>query len=169
MCPSTEPIESQCEFAADVLQKLLRHIVIENIKNTDKPRPGHYLFRVSHAWTEGATMCLVYTTPPSDIIWGLVRDTGRSLINPSPWNDTDDPALYYYLLDLEEEWPGHVSHEPGDDPDTIRWSGLPCEGLPERLSDIPESYRHTPPPISAAETRQEAPPVIEPRRYGNPV
>jgi hypothetical protein len=35
--------------------------------------------------------------------------TRESLINPSPWNEADDPALYYYLLDLEENRPGAES------------------------------------------------------------
>ncbi|BBZ32980.1 hypothetical protein [Mycolicibacterium confluentis] len=167
MSPSTEPTQAERKLAADVLQKLLRHIAIENVKNAESRRPGHYVFEVSHAWTEGATMYLLYTTPPSDITWGLVRDTRRSLIDPGPWNDTDDPALYYYLLDLEEEWPGHIALQKGDDPDTIRWSGYPLEGLPERVSDIAERYRYTPPATAETDTRRTAPPVIEPRRYAD--
>ncbi|SOJ57201.1 hypothetical protein MSIMFB_04678 [Mycobacterium simulans] len=161
MCPSTEPTESQREFAADVLQNRLRRIAENN-------NGGRYTFLVSHAWTEGSTIFLVYTAPPSDITWGLVRDTRESLIDPGPWNTADDPALYYYLLDLEGIQPTGSSSHPGG-PDTIAWLGDQREGLPERLSDIPESYRHTPPPISAAETRQETPPVIEPRWYANPL
>jgi hypothetical protein len=30
MCPSTESTDAQCEFAADVLRNLLRHIEAEN-------------------------------------------------------------------------------------------------------------------------------------------
>ncbi|SOJ57200.1 hypothetical protein MSIMFB_04677 [Mycobacterium simulans] len=165
MSQSTDHAESQRQFAAEVLQELLRHIAIKNIENAET---GHYVYRVSHAWTEGPMMHVVYKAPPLDITWGLVRDTRESLIDPGPWNDFDDPAFYYYLLDFEEGWPGPLSRQPGDDPDTIHWRGDQREGLPERLSDIPVSYRHTPPPIPAAETRQETPPVIEPRWYANP-
>jgi hypothetical protein len=27
-------------------------------------------------------------------------------MGPGGWNDAANTALYYYLLDLEEEWPG---------------------------------------------------------------
>ncbi|EUA07804.1 hypothetical protein I545_6302 [Mycobacterium kansasii 662] len=39
------------------------------------------------------------------------------------------------------------------------------------MSDIPNEYRHTPPPIPAPETpRNEASPAVnEPRRYANPL
>lgn len=156
-------------LATDVLQKLLRRIAVENIKNVQNPRPGHYVFDVSHAWVDDATMFLVYTAPPSDITWGLVRDTRTSLINQGPWNDTDDPALYYYLLDLEEEWPGGVALEPGDDPGVIRWSGDRQEALPETVTELPASYRHTPPSIPASETRPNNVEPGEPRRYANPL
>ena len=170
MCPSTESTESQRRFAADVLQKLLRHIAIKNCENSENQAPGYYVFLVSHAWTKGPMIYLVYTAAPSDIAWGLVRDTRESLIDPGPWNEFDDPALYYYLLDFEEGWSGPVSRQPGDDPDIIHWRGDQREGLPERVSDIAEEYRHTPPLISASEIQpNQAPPVIEPRRYGNPL
>ena len=171
MHPSTETTEAQRQFAADVLQNLLRHIAIKNIENADSQAPGYYVFPVSHAWTEGPMMHLVYTAPPSDIIWGLVRDTRESLIDPGPWNDSDDPALYYYLLDLEEGWSGPSSRQPGDDPDTIHWRGDQREGLPERLSDVPETYRYAvPAALASPEGRSESPPVDnEPRRYGNPL
>jgi hypothetical protein len=170
MCPSTEPTEAQRQFGVDVLRNLLRRIEIKNINNAENQRPGYYVFLVSHAWTEGPTMYLVYMTPPSDITWGLVRDTRESLVDHGPWNDSDDPALYYYLVDLEEEWPGRVSRQPGE-PDSIRWRGDRLEGLPERLSDIPEAYRYTSPPIPAsAQRRDQDPPVVnEPRRYANPL
>ena len=168
MRPSTNHPESEHQFAADVLQKLLRHIAIENVNNSNYPQLGNHVYRVTHAWTDGPLMYLVYETPPRSIAWGLVRDTRQSLIDPGPWNEADNPALYYYLLDLEEGWSGPLSPDPGDDPEVIHWRGDQSEGLPERLSDIPDSYRHTPPAVSAEETRQEPPPVTEPRRYADP-
>jgi hypothetical protein len=167
MCPSTDSIADDGSFAANVLRDLLRHIAIQNAKNTGQDRPGHYVFEVSHAWTEGPMMYLVYRTPPSDITWGLVRDTTRSLIDPGPWNDTDDPALYYYLLDLEEGWPGSSSLQPGDDPDVVRWSGWPLKDLIERIGDIPESRRQPSLPVAAPEPQREPRSATEPRRYGN--
>jgi hypothetical protein len=141
MCPSTEATDAQQqEFAAEILRNLLQRIDAGNaVADHSK---GHYTFVVSHAWTDGPMMYLVYTAPPSNKTWGLVRDTTRSLINPSPWGDEDDPALYYYLLDLEEDWPGNFSRQP-DEPDTISWSGYPLDNLYERPSDIPDAYRYT--------------------------
>lgn len=76
----------------------------------------------------------------------------------------------------ERQWGISVSAvtvcvEPQDDLDTIHWRGDQTEGLPERVSDIPNEYRHTPPPIPAPETpRNEASPAAnEPRRYANPL
>jgi hypothetical protein len=166
MCPSTEPPEPRDEFAADVLRDLLLHI---NEENTEGRGP----FLVSHGWTEGPVMYLVYKALPSGITWGLVRDTRESNIEPAPWPSLDVAVRYYYLFDLCE---GRVSasfRHPGN-PDTILWHGDQTygdswQGLPQRPSDIPEAYRYTPPPISAAEARQEAPPVVEPRRYANPL
>jgi|EndMetStandDraft_6_1072998.scaffolds.fasta_scaffold500148_1 hypothetical protein len=169
MCPSTDSVASDGSFAADVLRDLLRHIAIENSKNSDQGRPGHYVFHVSHAWTDGSMMYLVYRTPPSDVTWGLARNTTKSLIDPGPWNETDDPALYYYLLDLEEGWPGNSSLQPGDDPNIIRWSGWPLNDLIERVGDLPESYRQTPPAVPTAAAASEPSPTTEPRRYGNPI
>lgn len=169
MCPSTESNAGEDAFAAKVLHDLLRHIAVRNAKNTDQIRPGHYVFQVSHAWTQGPMMYLVYKTPPSDITWGLVRDTTTSLIDPGPWTDAEDPALYYYLLDLEEGWPGTSSLLPGDDPDVIRWSGWPLDQLIERVSDIPESYQQGPITVSQKEDRMERSSAAEPRRYGNPL
>jgi hypothetical protein len=169
MCPSTESVAGKDAFAANVLRDLLNHIATQNAHNRDQHRAGHYVFQVSHAWTEGPMMYLVYTTPPSNITWGLVRDTTRSLIDPGPWNDNDDPALYYYLLDLEEGWPGNSTLQPGDDPDAIRWSGWPLENLPERVGDIPESYRQNLKTLPAIEVRSETSTTTEPRRYGNPL
>ena len=72
---STDSADAQHEFAADVLRNLLRHIEAEN-------NNGHDPYLVSHAWTEGPMMYLVYTAPPSDRTWGLARDTRESIINP---------------------------------------------------------------------------------------
>ena len=83
MFPSTEGTDAQCEFAADVLRNLLRYIDSENGKGRDP-------FLVSHAWIEGPMMYLVYTAPPSDRTWGLVRDTRQSIIDPGPWPDLDE-------------------------------------------------------------------------------
>jgi hypothetical protein len=164
MCPSTEPATSnQDQFADEVLQELLRRIA----ENNDE---GRYTFLVSHAWTEGPTIYLVYKAPPSDIIWGLVRDTRESLIDPGPWNDFDDPALYHYLLDLEGIQPSESSSHPGE-PHTILWLGDRRDNLPGRPSDIPAAHRYMAPPPKPASARldKQAPPVIEPRRYGNPL
>ncbi|KZS86133.1 hypothetical protein B4U45_02180 [Mycobacterium persicum] len=171
MAPSTDPPESRRQFAADVLQKLLRHIVIKNADNAGREVPGCYVFLVSHAWTEGPMMYLVYQAAPSEITWGLVRDTRKSLIDPGPWTDFDDPALYYYFLDFEEGWSGPVCGEPQDDLDTIHWRGDQTEGLPERVSDIPNECRYTPPTMPAPETSRNAalPVADEPRRYVNPL
>jgi hypothetical protein len=152
-----------------VLRKLLRRIEDEN--HVANPTAGHYTFLVSHAWTDGPMMHLVYTAPPSDIIWGLARDTRMSLIDPAPWPDVDE-AVTYYLLDLEEDWMSASFGHPGE-PDTILWRGYPLEAdLSERPSDIPEAYRCTPPPeaSSAKPNRKQNPPVInEPRRYADPL
>lgn len=169
MHPSTDHPETQHQFAADVLQKLLRHIEIENINKSKYPQPGNHVYRVTHAWTDGPLICVVYESPPLNIVWGLVRDTRRSLIDPGPWDEADNPALYYYLLDFEEGWAGPLDRQPGDDPDFIHWRGDQLDdGLPECLSAIPDFHRHTPPPIPDEETRQQPPPVMEPRRYADP-
>lgn len=136
MCPSTEVADADAEFAADVLRKLLRHI---DIKGRER---FHFTYLVSHAWTEGPMMYLVYKAPPSDITWGLARDTRESIIDPNPWPSSDEAALYYYLLDLEENRVSASFRHPGE-PDTILWHGFPCESLPERVSDIAETRRYT--------------------------
>jgi hypothetical protein len=163
MCPSTETTDAQGAFAAKVLRNLLRHIDAENSK-------GHDPFFVSHAWTQGPMLYLVYSAPPSNRIWGLARDTRESIIDPGPWPDLDEAVLYYYLLDFEENQPSSSFRRPGE-PDTIWWFGFPREGLPERPSDIPAAYRHTPSPEapSAERSRKQDPPVTnEPRRYADP-
>jgi hypothetical protein len=165
MCPSTETTDAQREFAADVLRNLLCYIAENN-------NEGHYTtFLVSHAWTEGPMMYLVYTAPPSDRTWGLVRDTRESIINPSPWQNLDEAVLYYYLCDLAENQPSSSFRRPGE-PDTIWWFGYPREGQPERPSDIPDAYRYTPPAeaSSAKRSRKHGRPVtVEPRRYADPL
>ncbi len=150
------------EFAANVLRKLLSRIDAEN------ENEGSHTFLVSHAWTTGPIFYVVYTAPPSDRTWGLVRDTRTSIIDPGPWPDLDEAALYYYLLDFEENWPGRFSRAPGE-ADTIRWLGSTFDGLPEHLSDIPEARRYTPSMrASAAERGHERSVVNEPRRYRDP-
>src|SRR5579875_1028443 len=115
MRPSTETADAQGTFAAEVLRNLL--LRIENENQLANPAKGHYTFLVSHAWTDGPMMYLVYTAPPSDITWGLVRDTRESIIDPAPWPDVDEAVRWYYYLDLEE---GGSLRQPGE-PDTILW------------------------------------------------
>jgi hypothetical protein len=164
MSPSTEASDAQREFAAEVLRNLLRHIDAENQKE------GRHPFLVSHAWTEGPMMYLVYTAPPSDRNWGLVRDTRESIIDPSPWQDLDEAVRYYYLLDFEENQPSSSFRRPGE-PDTIWWFGFPHEGLPEQPSEIPAEYRYTPSTGASSADRgredQERTVTNEPRLYGN--
>jgi hypothetical protein len=151
----------------EVLRNLLRRI--EDANNSgDKP------LLVSHAWTDGPMMYLVYLAPPSDITRGLVRDTRESLFDPAggPWLDVRDAVIYYYYAcDLDESQPWGSFRKPGE-PDTIRWDSYPLEeGLPERLSDIPDEYRYTPPPRppSAKRDRGQTRRVVsEPRRYVDP-
>ncbi|EID16286.1 hypothetical protein MXEN_04178 [Mycobacterium xenopi RIVM700367] len=126
MCPSTEATAEQRAFANEVLRKLLRHIDAQNAAGD-----GPYL--VSHAWTEGPMIYLVYTQPRYNITWGLVRDTRESIIGPGPWSDTDEAVRYYYLLDLEE---GSAPGWP-DDPSAILWCGDRQPGLPERPIGYP--------------------------------
>lgn len=164
MRPSTDATAAQRAFAADVLKNLLRHIDAENTN-------GHDPFLVSHVWTEGPMMYLVYTAPPSDRTWGLTRDTRESIIDPGPWLSLDEAVLYYYLLDFEENQPPSSFRRSGE-PDTIWWFGFPREGLPERPTDIPEAYRYTPStgPSSAKHGRDQDQHVItEPRRYADPL
>jgi hypothetical protein len=163
MCPSTDATDAQHDFAADVLRNLVRHIDAEN--NNE----GRHPFLVSHAWTEGPMMYLVYTAPPSDRTWALVRDARQSIIDPGPWPSLDEAVRYHYLLDLEENWPGRFSRQPGE-PDTIRWSGDRHEGLPEQVPEIPEAHRCTPPTGASSAKRdrdQNRFGINEPRQYGN--
>ncbi|AQT78856.1 hypothetical protein B1R94_05645 [Mycolicibacterium litorale] len=156
------------DLAARVLHELLHHIEVGNANAAAYPRPGRYTFLVSHAWTDGAAMHVVFTAPPSDRSWGLVRDVRGSLINPSPWNEADDPAQYYYLLDLEEDWPGAESRESGEGDDLIWWRGDPRSDLPAHPSELPEAYRYRPPPPDPAWIDHRPRPVIDPRRYADP-
>jgi hypothetical protein len=164
MCPSIEVTEVQREFAADVLRDLLRRIDVENSNE------GRYTFLVSHAWTAGPMIHVVFTAPPSDKTWGLVRDTRTSIIDPGPWPDLDEAVSYYYLLDFEENWPGRFSRKPGE-PDTIQWSGDRHAGLPEHPADIPETHRYMPSPDGSS-VKHDAKPGRhvgnEPRRYTDP-
>ncbi|MCW2529460.1 MAG: hypothetical protein JWM76_4320 [Pseudonocardiales bacterium] len=147
MHPSTEPspdepsTEVDRGFAAKILHELLHRIEVRNANAAAYPGPGRCTFFVSHAWTDGAVIHLVYAAPPSDRTWGLARDTRRSLIDPGPWNEADNPALYYHLLDLEENWPGAEFREPGESDDLIWWHGDPRRDLPGRLSGLPEDSR----------------------------
>lgn len=165
MCPSTEVTEVQREFAADVLRNLLRRIDAENLDE------GRYTFLVSRAWTDGPMIYVVYTAPPSDRTWGLVRDTRTSTIDPGPWPDLDEAVSYYYLLDFEENWPGRFSRQPGE-PDTIQWFGDRDAGLPEHPSDIPEAHQYTP-STEASSAKPDPEPDRhvgnEPRRYADPL
>jgi hypothetical protein len=162
MCPSTEITDAHGEFAADVLRDLLRYI-------DDQNREGRDPFLVSHAWTAGPMMYLVYKAPPSDMTLGLVRDTTQSNISPGPWLSLDEAVLYYYITDFEEgAGPFRQSCEPG----TILWYGDRQAGLPEHPSDIPAPYRYTPgAEVSSAEcSRKKDQPYQphHPRRYADP-
>ena len=118
--------DAERDFAIEVLRKLLLRIDAQ--RGVD--------VQVSHAWVDDATIHMVYTAPPSDITWGLVRDTRVSLIDGAPWADVDEAELYYYLLDFEENWPGNFSRQAGE-PDDIRWVGDLRADLPTNRSGIP--------------------------------
>ena len=149
---------ADARFADTVLRKLLQHL-----ENANSAGRGPYL--VSHAWTAGPMLYVVYTAPPSDRTWGLARDTTESVIDPGPWTNDDDAARYYYLVDFEENQPSTSFRRPGDD-DSIWWFGHPRDDLPERPSDLPEGarYRTVEKPTSADATQKAH---TEPRRYGN--
>ncbi|MCG7597284.1 hypothetical protein [Mycobacterium sp. PSTR-4-N] len=154
--------------AARILGDLLHFIEVGNANAAAYPRPGRFTFSVTHAWTEATAMYVVFVAPPSVRHWGLVRDTRSSLINMSGWDRADDPARYYYLLDLEEDWPGAAFPEPGENPGLIWWRGDVRDGLPQELSKLPEEHRYTPPPVDPAWIDHTPPPVVEPRRYADP-
>ena len=164
MYPSTESEGHENHFAAEVLRELLRRIESRNAVE------GSRTFLVSHAWTDGPMIYVVFKAPPSDKTWGLARDTRHSIIDPGPWPDLDEAASYYYLLDFEENWPGRFSRQPGE-PDTIHWFGDRNAGLPERPSDTSEAHRYTPSTdVLFCEPRPgtDRPPGNEPRRYADP-
>lgn len=153
-------------FAAQVLQKLLWHIAVEN---ADGSAAGRDAYSVLYAWTEGTVLYVVHRAQASDMLWGLARDTRDSLVGPGPWHAADDAARYYLLLDFEEGWAGPLALTSEDDPGVIRWRGDPLEGLPGRASSIPAVYRYSPPPMPAAEDRRnDAAAGGEPRRYADP-
>ncbi|MBI2702710.1 MAG: hypothetical protein HYX31_26950 [Mycobacterium sp.] len=161
MCPSTDAGNAAGEFATEVLRNLLHRIDNENQEGS-----GPYI--ISHAWTEGPIMFLVYSTPPSEITWGLARDTSESLIDPSPWPNIDEAVRYYYRLDLEEGAPSFV---PPGEPDAILWGGDPQDDLPERLTDIPEEHRYMSrtSPSTATRGREQGQHIVnEARRYVDP-
>jgi hypothetical protein len=163
MCPSTEGTDQDGQFAVEVLQKLLQRIESANKES------GRGQYAVTHAWTDGPMMFVVYTAPPSDRTWGLARDTRQSLVDPGPWQKHDDPAKYYYLIDFEENQPSSSMRQPGES-ETIWWFGFPRDGLPQDPSEIPAAHRYSPPGASDAPQREDpVEPSIEPRRYGNPL
>lgn len=163
MSQSTEVTDFDRQFAADVARNLLARI------RSNEHKADLHKFVVTHAWVDGADIHVVYMAPPSDISWGLVRDTRESIVEPGPWDGLDEAVRYYYLLDLEEDWPGNFSRQPGD-PDTIRWRGDLRPGLPESIADIPEIHRQS---ATAAETLPTKTSVddsaeAEARRYVDP-
>ena len=163
MCPSTEGSDRDGQFAAETLQKLLLRI---ESANRESGR-GHYT--VTHAWTDGPMMFIVYAAPPSDRTWGLARDTRQSIVDPGPWQPYDDPAEYYFLLDFEENQPSSSMRRPGE-PNTIWWFGFPRDGLPTDPSEIPAAHRYSPPGVPVVPQRSELDEQSsEPRRYGNPI
>lgn len=147
MCPSTEGEIHSSEFAADVLRNLLARITEENTEGLG----AFGTFVVSHAWTDGPTMYLVYKAPPSPITWGLVRDTRESIIDTAPWPSLKEAVRYYYLLDLCENRVSAAFPHPGNDPEVILWRGDQLysedstEGLPQRPKDIPDQCRYVDP------------------------
>lgn len=156
---STDATDVPGVFAADVLEELLRYI-------TENNESGRYTFLVSHAWTEGPMMYLVYQAPPSATTWGLARDTSRSLIDPGPWASRDEAVRYYYILDLEGIQPTECGRQ--GEPETILWLGDPHVDLPGRPSDVPEQHRLTPASPATRPSVRGQRVVNEPRRYVDP-
>ncbi|RUP01647.1 MAG: hypothetical protein EKK34_28005 [Mycobacterium sp.] len=163
MRPLTEFTPEEAQFARNVINDLLEYI---NIANSEGRPP----FVVSHAWSEGPTIYLVYKAPPSDIIWGLVRDTRESLIDPAPWPDLEEAVRYYYLLDLDENRMSASFRQPGEF-GTIFWRGDPQKYLPQRPTDIPEEHRFkpaaAPSPVKLKHDERHRT-SDEPRRYVDP-
>lgn len=164
MSRSTEVTSAAGEFVADVLRTLLTRIDSGN-------REGGRQFLVSHAWSNGAYIYLVYTAPPSNITWGLTRDTRQSIVDGGPWESASEAALYYYLLDLEENWPGNFSRERGE-PDTIRWAGDTDTETNVRswstVAEIPPDYRLEASISTAGQQDKANRAEVEPRRYVDP-
>ncbi|PQE01757.1 hypothetical protein CYL16_06830 [Mycobacterium sp. EPG1] len=127
--------EHRDDVAVEVLGKLLARIDAHN-------RKGHGPYLVSHAWTDGSSIRIVYSAPPSPRAWGLARDTTESIVDPGPWQDTDEAALYYLLIDFDENQP-NTSPGGAADPAAIWWFGQPQPDLPQKLSDLPDAYRYT--------------------------
>ncbi|MCX2715532.1 hypothetical protein [Mycolicibacterium sp. J2] len=155
--------EPQREFAVETLRNLLHRIDFEN------GSVGRHTFVVSHAWTDGPHIFLVYTAPPSNVTWGLVRDTRESIVDGDAWSDVNEAALYYYLLDLEENWPGNFSRQPGDS-DDIRWMGDSHQNLPPNPGALSDAWcvgspQFSPPERSSGGAAAEP---SEPRRYADP-
>lgn len=161
--PTPQATEVQVRFAAAVNRGLLDYIQAGKLK-------GSNTYQVSHAWTEGPMLFLVYQTPPSSITCGLVSDTRRSLIDPGPWLSLEEAVRYYYLLALDENRVSASFIHPGD-PTTILWSGdLGKVDLPQRVSDIPDEYRYTR-AVAELQTSEDSSPSHdqpEPRRYYDP-
>lgn len=160
MSQSTEADDADHRFAVGVIRELLTRAV--------DAVHGNYRLVVTHAWAEGPFIHLVYLAPPSDITWGLVRDVRESIIEPGPWSNLDEAAQYYYLLDLQEGWPGAFSRQTGE-PDTIRWIGDLRPGLPNHTTDIPDQYRRPTRDTSVDNPMSvEGQTDAEPRRYLDP-
>ncbi len=138
MYPSTEASDAERGFAANIVENLL-YLIAENNHG------GRYKFLVSHAWTEGPLMYLVFQAPPSDITFGLARDTRSSLIDPGPWPSLDEAVRYYYILDLEGIQPTAPGRGYGNEPGDILWLGDRTADCTKRLVDIPEAHRYFPP------------------------
>ncbi|WP_396907952.1 DUF120 domain-containing protein [Mycolicibacterium sp.] len=159
----TEETEEQRAFAAAVLRNLLERIAEEN-------RDGHDICLVSHAWTTGPLIHLVYSVPPSHTIGGLVRDTRLSLIDPGPWPDLDEAVRYYYLLDLAGTQPSEPAD--ADRPDVIVWAGDVIEGLPVHSAELPTEHRCNTSVNALRPTRllgrRSRANEVEPRRYADP-
>jgi hypothetical protein len=167
MCPSTDTSAATAGFAADVLQRLLGRI-------NQTCMEDDAIFHVSHAWTDGPVMYLVYTAPPSSLTWGLVRDTRESIIDPGPWSSVVTAARYYHQLDLCENRVSASFRVPGLDIDVILWHGdhtyreEPRRDLPQRTSEIPPARRYTHPTQSSSEIDRDPASPIETRHYVDP-
>ncbi|WP_180150447.1 hypothetical protein [Mycobacterium saskatchewanense] len=86
--------------STEVLRKLLGYIAYYHDEDGRPP------FLVSHAWTAGPNILLVYEAPLSAVTWGLCGDTRESIVGVGPRSPVDDAAYCYYVCDLEE---GRVS------------------------------------------------------------